>query len=66
MTFCLLKYKVNINLKYTVTVSVRRDYILFFKYTLPDLSGRLSKAQNHHHSHRLFDALIYFALNMER
>lgn len=33
--------------------------------TLPDLSGRLDKAQNHHHSHHPFDALIRFALRME-
>lgn len=34
--------------------------------TLPDLSGRLCKAQNHHHSHHLFDAWIRFALKLER
>lgn len=33
---------------------------------LPDLSGRLSKAQNHHHSHHPFDALIRFVLRIRR
>jgi len=40
-------------------------HFIFFS-TLPDLSGRLGKAQNHHHSHHLSDALIRFVLNMER
>lgn len=42
------------------------DHIMVYRRTLPDLSGRLSKAQNHHHSHHPFDALIRFALRMKR
>lgn len=42
------------------------DHIMGYSRMLPDLSGRLDKAQNHHHSHHPFDALIRFALRVER
>lgn len=48
--------------------SVCKSFVHNTRYScasLPDLSGRLGKAQNHHHLHHPFDALIRFALRSE-